>query len=89
MTKINEISVLSKTSCSYTGTFLDDSVEKKLIPIKRKLIKKAIKQYKNVTACSPFCFQIHEQKLMFWFNNNETTKTISTSINQSLTIPTF
>ncbi|MDD5650111.1 MAG: hypothetical protein PHF86_06810 [Candidatus Nanoarchaeia archaeon] len=83
MTHIKDINAL-RTSCSYTGAFLDPFSEQKLIPLKKKLVKKAIKQYKNVTACSPFCFQLHEQKLLFWFNHNETTKTLSHTIKASI-----
>ena len=84
MTKIksiHEISVKSfKTSDSYTGAPLDENLEEKLVPIKRKLVKKALKQYKIISACSPLCFQIYDQKLFFWFNSNETTKTISETV---------
>ena len=70
-----------KTSNCYTGAFLEESYDKKLIPLKYKLIKKAIKEHKKITACSPLCFQIYNEKLLFWFfNSNETIKTVSETI---------
>lgn len=81
MTQIKNISF--RTSCSYTGAFLDASSEQKLEPLKKKLVKKAVKQYKDITACSPFCFQLYEQKLLFWFNHNETTKALSCTLENS------
>lgn len=82
---VKDVPIMSfKTSCCYTGEILNDSIDKKLIPLKLKLIQKAIEQYKTVTACTPFCFQVYEQKLLFWFNSNETTKTISETIEDSL-----
>lgn len=83
MIEINNINSF-KTSCSYTGTFLDASSEEKLNPFKKELIEKAIKQYKDITECRPFCFQLHNEELLFWFNYNETTKTLSHSLEPAL-----
>jgi hypothetical protein len=83
MTQIKDVNSF-RTSCSYTGAFLDPLSEQKLIPLKKKLVRQAIKKYKNVTACSPQCFQLHEEKLLFWFNHNETTRTLSKTLKSSL-----
>lgn len=93
MTEINSVKDISvssfKTSCCFTGALLDDSLEQKLTPIKKRLVKRALRQYKTISACTPICFQVYEQKLLFWFNSNETTKTLSQSINEPIAIPTY
>lgn len=80
---IDELKVDSlRTSYSYTGTIVEESLETKLFPIKQKLIKKALDEYKTISTCGVRCFQIYEEQLLFWFNFNETTKTISEDIEQ-------
>jgi len=84
MTKIKNIEELKvdtfKTFCSYTGTEIDDSLEQKLIPIKIKLVQKALDKYKIISMCSNTCFQIFDKKLLFWFNNKEESTKITIEV---------
>lgn len=63
-----------KTSCCFTGHLLDEELEKKILPVKRKLFKKALKLHKNINPCGIRCFQLKDNELLFWFNINEFTK---------------
>jgi hypothetical protein len=83
MTKIKnlEINVHSfRTTYSYTGKLISESLEQQLLPVKKKLIRDALSKFKTITACGPLCFQIYDQKLFFYFNFNETTKALSESL---------
>lgn len=83
MTKINNLDVnvhSFKTTYSYTGKLISESLEQQLLPIKKKLINDALSKFKTITACGPLCFQIYNQKLFFYFNFNETTKALSESL---------
>lgn len=82
MANINTINLSQlKTSDCYTGILLSENQEDKIKQIKEQLIKKALKKHKNISMCSPICFQIYKQKLLFWFNIGKTTNIISKNIN--------
>jgi len=87
---LDEISVDSfRTSCAYTGALLDELSEQKLVPVKQKLVEKALNLYSTIATCGELCFQINDQRLFFWFNINETTKTISETLSQTFSfLPT-
>lgn len=81
---IDEVHLRSlKTSCGFTGSILDEIQEEKILHIKEKLMKKALRQYSKITPCKTQCFQILDNELVFWFNFNETTKIITENIDAS------
>jgi hypothetical protein len=73
-----------RTSCCYTGKALDESKEIELYSVKEKLLLQALKEYKELTTCGLSCFQIKENKLIFWFNIKETTRTLSTLLDKPI-----
>jgi len=69
---IKEISLdLYKISCGYTGAHFDDTLERKLYPIKKRLVRRALRQYTRIATCGENCFLIRDSRLEFWFNNEE------------------
>ena len=85
---IQEISVHSlKTSCCYTGSLLNDSQELKISFFKEKLLRKALEKHKKIVPCGTRCFQIKNQELLFWFNDeliSSTTKILSEFLDEPI-----